>query len=68
MSILIKGIDMPKSCKECMNNCINIVVDCYPDEDEEKCCPLIEIDDELYEKAVNAYVLQQVRYGNVNNH
>ena len=31
-------------------------------------CPLVEIDDELYEKAVNAYVLQQVRCRNVDNH
>lgn len=82
MSILIKGMAMPKTCKECPLSvvgynevtgdekrlCLVIpthfekTVEKYPD------CPLIEIDDELYEKAVNAYVLQQVRCGNVDNH
>ena len=73
MSIIIKGMDMPQNCGECkfesaqyVNNYCRRVF-CSLGADYEH-CPLIEIDDELYEKAVNAYVLQQVRYRNVDNH
>ena len=64
MSILIKGMKMPKTC----DDCIVPLSKCDFLQKRTDDCPLIEIDDELYEKAVNAYVLQQVRYGNVNNH
>ena len=43
MSIIIKGLDMPKGCKECMSECINIPLECYPDGDTVPNCPLIEI-------------------------
>ena len=85
MSILIKGVDMPKDCFNCPFKVSNGIIsgkriefecvangyatlDDYQYDDKPSNCPLIEIDDELYEKAVNAYVLQQVRYRNVDNH
>lgn len=43
MSIIIKGMDMPKSCNECMSECINIPLECYPDGDTVPDCPLVEI-------------------------
>lgn len=77
MSIIIKGMDMPQDCWECpmfstweevgIFSCI-LGVKINDIDTRSTNCPLIEIDDELYEKAVNAYVLQQVRCGNVDNH
>lgn len=78
MSIIIKGMDMPQSCRRCkfcvdMNNypfsaCFLTDEEIPFETDRLEDCPLIEIDDELYEKAVNAYVVQQVRCRNVDNH
>lgn len=48
--IAIPNMEKPKSCTECNEQMINIVVDCYPDEYGEDrygnkiTCPLIEID------------------------
>lgn len=61
MGIYIPNMKMPKSCNECMSECINIPLECYPDGDTIPNCPLIEIDDELFKKAESAYVLQQIR-------
>lgn len=47
--IAIPNMEKPKSCTECNEQMINIVVDCYPDEYGEDrygnkiTCPLIEI-------------------------
>ena len=81
MSILIKGKAKPDFCYHCwfcrQNHFparFDTFYECILMEQEisggfiPSDCPLVEIDDELYEKAVNAYVLQQVRYRNVDNH
>lgn len=71
MSIIIKGMNMPKSCGECR---FNNGIMCYalPDymddiirewKEKKSDCPLIEIDDDLLKKAESAYVLQEVRRG-----
>lgn len=43
--IAIPNMEKPQSCGECLSECINIVVDCVPNDEEEakKNCPLIEI-------------------------
>lgn len=72
MGVYIKDMEMPKHCMECelaINDnshqryclftnvmCLNIGV-----QDD---CPLVAIDDELFQKAENAYVLQELRCGN----
>lgn len=62
MGIYIPNIDMPKSCRECPFDDGNWI--CKPlQKSEEFKCPLIKIDDELFQKMENAYVLQEVRYG-----
>lgn len=82
MSIIIKGMKMPNNCADCPLSVIGynevsgeqtricfVIPKHFPLTIHRlQDCPLVEIDDGLYEKAVNAYVLQQVRYGNVNNH
>lgn len=47
--IAIPNMDKPKSCQKCIDDCLNIPLDCYPDEygenrkGEKIVCPLIEI-------------------------
>lgn len=47
--IAIPNMEKPKRCKECIDNMLNVVVDCYPDDYAEYkdgnkiACPLIEI-------------------------
>lgn len=41
--IAIPNMEKPKSCKECMNNCINIPLECYSEDDTMPDCTLIEI-------------------------
>ncbi len=40
--IAILNMKMPKSCSECMSECINIPLECYPDGDTVPDCPLID--------------------------
>ena len=73
MGVYIKGMSKPKECKKCKFCIVEAKVEgkIYPlnaycfvqhqnlkDFDD---CPLIEIDDELFKKAENSYVLQQIR-------
>lgn len=47
--IAIPNMDKPKNCQKCIEDCLNIPLDCYPDEygenrkGEKIVCPLIEI-------------------------
>lgn len=41
--IAIPNMKMLKSCNECMSECINIPLECYPDGDTVPDCPLIDI-------------------------
>lgn len=64
MSILIKDLDMPKSCYSCILDehiceLWRAVGDILHKRHHD--CPLVEIDDELFQKAENAYVFQQIR-------
>lgn len=47
--IAIPNMDKPQNCQKCIDDCLNIPLDCYPDEygenrkGEKIVCPLIEI-------------------------
>lgn len=47
--IAIPNIDKPQNCQKCIDDCLNIPLDCYPDEygenrkGEKIVCPIIEI-------------------------
>lgn len=72
MGVYIKSMKMPMHCMEC-----ELAV--YDNDNQKYCpftnvmclnigvqgnCPLVAIDDELFQKAESAYVLQELRCGN----
>ena len=64
--IAIPNMEKPKECGDC--NFVQAFWDdkrwlfrCLVTDKIAEDCPLIEIDDELFKKAENAYVLQQIR-------
>lgn len=77
MGIYIPNMEKPKDCRKCprriqyddgwsvRNKCLELNRDIDYEYGDlvvmQNDCPLIEIDDELFKKAENAYVLQQIR-------
>ena len=74
MGIYIPNMSKPKNCYQCsfndgifcalIDNDTDAFIKDKPTEVVTKVlpdCPLVEIDDELFKKAENAYVLQQIR-------
>lgn len=64
MSILIKGMDIPKDATSVTiewwdKNDMQVRFDEF--DDRETNDRVVEIDDELFKKAENAYILQQIR-------
>ena len=70
MGVYIPNMEKPKGCLECWSG-LSIDINCEagagfwnPNGDRiPPDCPLIEIDDEWFKKLIDAYVLQQIRYG-----
>ena len=78
--IAIPNMDKPKSCFQCsfndgifcalIDNDTDAFIKNNPTEQSTKVlddCPLIEIDDDWFKKMTDAYVLQQIRYGEGRN-
>lgn len=67
MGVYIPNIKKPKHCTECYfvsrDQCElqDNSYDYDTFKEQRKHCPLVEIDDELFQKAENAYALQQIK-------